>query len=221
VPRVRGGQILPGFTTLGELIANKYTLARNPSARIVSTAAGALAGALLVALTYLLYRWTRPARTSYGHALALSFLVLGGLFSPILGANAARADCAVDVIASNEQVGAYLAELIPPGSQVFWNGGLSVAPLLYAPGIRIYPPQINDGYSYFIGGETQELLKYGYWNADLERAWLAEAEYIIVEAWRYADMKESLPASAFDELPRSPTQTSCLDGSGLRIFRRK
>ncbi|HEY6072115.1 MAG TPA: hypothetical protein VIV15_01700, partial [Anaerolineales bacterium] len=133
-----------------------------------------------------------------------------------------RLDCpGMDVIRANEQVGGYLAQHIAPGKMAYWNGGLSVAPLLYAPQVRIYLPQINDGYAFLHGGDTQELLKYGFWNDDLNSRWQAEADYIIVEGWRYAGMKESLPASAFDEFPRSPTQTSCLEGSGLRLFQRK
>ncbi len=127
----------------------------------------------------------------------------------------------MDVIAANEQVGRHLAEVIPPGSQVYWNGGLSVAPLLYAPQVRIYLPQINDGYAYRVGGDSQELLKYGLWNDILAAQWKQEADYVIVEAWRYPKMKPDLPESTFVELPRFRVQTSCIEGSDLRIFQRK
>jgi hypothetical protein len=127
----------------------------------------------------------------------------------------------MDVIHANEQAGGYLAENIPAGSTVFWNGGLSVAPLLYAPGARIYLPQINDGYAHRVGGDPDQLLKFGFWNDELSAQWMREADFVVVEGWRYTDMKEALPASAFDEFPRSPVQTSCLNGSGLRLFRRK
>jgi 4-amino-4-deoxy-L-arabinose transferase-like glycosyltransferase len=223
VPRLRDGRVLPGFTTLWELLSNKFALQRNFAERIVSTAAGAFLGIALALFVHWLFKKLKPSSYNYGYFLAISVLVFGLLFSPLLAGSAGRRDCpkGTDVIAANEQVGAYLAENIPAGSQVFWNGGLSVTPLLYAPDIKIYAPQINDGYSFRVGGDSQELLKYGFWTEELKTRWLQEADFVIVEGWRYTGMKELLPASEFDELPRSPVQTSCADGSGLRIFRRK
>jgi hypothetical protein len=221
VPRVRGGQIQPGFTTLWETVSNKFAVERNAAEKIASTAAGASFGIILLLLSVIIKRWKFP-QLNYGYFLAVSVLVVSLLLSPLVAGSAAQPDCAdTDIIAANEQVGAYLAANIPAGSQVYWNGGLSVAPLLYAADIKIYPAQINDGYAFYFGGDSQELLKYGFWNDALAAQWLQEADYIIVEGWRYADMKSNLPPSAYDELPRSPNQTSCLDGSGLRIFKRK
>ena len=178
-------------------------------------------GLFLLLASFIIKRWKFP-RLNYGYTLAVSVLICGLLVSPLLSGSAGRADCpAMDVISANEQLGAYLAQNIPAGSRVYWNGGLSVAPLLSAPGLRIYLPQINDGYAYVVGGDSQELLKYGFWNDALSAQWLQEADYVVVEGWRYADMKAALPPAAYDELPRSPTQASCLDGSGLRIFQRK
>ncbi len=221
VPRVSGGHLLPGFTTLWDMISNKFALERNVAEKIVSTVAGAFVGVFFLLLSFLIKRLKFP-RVNYGYFLAVSLLIASLFFSPLLAGGAAKPDCAaMDVIAANEQVGAYLAENIPAGSQVYWNGGLSVAPLLYARDIEIYPAQINDGYAFYIGGDSQELLKYGFWNDALAAQWLKEADYVIVEGWRYADMKADLPPSAYDELPRSPNQISCLAGSGLRIFKRK
>lgn len=221
VPRVSAGHIQPGFASLWDTLSNKFALERNTAEKIVSTAAGALFGSLLLLLAFIIKRWKFPS-LNYGYTLAVSILIFGLLFSPLLSGSAGRADCrGVDVIAANEQVGAYLAETIPAGSQVYWNGGLSVAPLLYAPNIKMYLPQINDGYAFYVGGDAQDLLKYGFWNDALAAQWKQEADYVIVESWRYPNMKDDLPPSAFDELPRSRIQTSCLDGSDLRIFQRK
>jgi 4-amino-4-deoxy-L-arabinose transferase-like glycosyltransferase len=221
VPRVSGGHLLPGFTTLWDMLSNKFALERNAAEKIVSTVTGAVAGLALLGLVFIVRRWKFP-QLNGGYFLASSLLVLALFLAPFLAGSAAQPDCAsLDVIAANEQVGAYLAQNIPAGSQVYWNGGLSVAPLLYASGIHIYPAQINDGYAFYVGGDSQELLKYGFWNDELAAQWLREADYVVVEGWRYANMKDALPPSAYDELPRSPSQTSCLDGSGLRIFKRK
>ena len=221
VPRIRGGKILPGFNTLWEMLSNKFALERNFAEKIVSIAAGALLGLLILFIVYLIYKRFRNSNFNYAYILAVSILIFGLIFSPLLAGSAAQPDCQMNVIDANEQVGAYLAANIPAGSLVYWNGGLSVAPLLYARGIKIYPAQINDGYAHYIGGDSNELLKYGYWNDELDAQWLRKADYVIVEGWRYADMKALLPPSEYDELPRSPAQTSCLNGSGLRIFKRK
>ena len=221
VPRIRDGWFQPGFTTLWDVLSNKFSPERNAAEKIVSTAAGAIAGALFLFSSFLIWRWKFP-RANFGYLLAVSTLVLGLILSPLLSGSAGRPDCPdLDVIAANEQVGHHLAEVIPPDSQVYWNGGLSVAPLLYAPQVRIYLPQINDGYAYRVGGDSQELLKYGLWNDILAAQWKQEADYVIVEAWRYPKMKDDLPESAFVELPRFQVQTSCIAGSDLRIFQRK
>jgi 4-amino-4-deoxy-L-arabinose transferase-like glycosyltransferase len=221
VPRVRDGWFQPGFTTLWDVISNKFILERNTAEKIVSTAAGALVGLAFLLVMLLVKRWKFP-RVNFGYLLAVSILVLGLILSPLLAGSAGRPDCAdMDVIAANEQVGRHLAEVIPLGSQVYWNGGLSVAPLLYAPQVSIYLPQINDGYAYRVGGDSQELLKYGLWNDILAAQWKREADYVIVEAWRYPKMKADLPESTFVELPRFRVQTSCIEGSDLRIFQRK
>ena len=222
VPRMREGRLLPGSTTLGELLSNKFGWERVLTERAASAALGLLVGAMLLVIALLLWSRFRKSGAGYGYVLGVGFLALGVLLSPLMAGSAARPDCAgMDVIRLNEQAGAYLAQSIAPEKMTYWNGGLSVAPLLYAPQVRIYLPQINDGYAYVGGGVTPELLKYGLWNDELDSRWLAEADYIIVEGWRYADMKALLPASEFDELPRSPVQTSCVEGSGLRIFQRK
>jgi 4-amino-4-deoxy-L-arabinose transferase-like glycosyltransferase len=222
VPRLRAGRILPGVTTLWDLIANKFAINRNLAEKLVSSAAGLLVGVAILLLAFLLFRRLRGRGVNYGYVLCILVLGLGMLCAPLLAGSAGQPDCpGMDVVRANEEAGAYLAAHIPDGSTVYWNGGLSVAPLLYAPGLRIYLPQINDGYAFRVGGNADELLKYGFWNDTLSRQWLREADFVVVEGWRYAGMKASLPASVYDEFPRSPAGTSCLDGSGLRIFRRK
>jgi len=93
----------------------------------------------------------RPRATpSYSYWALVIFLLAGTLLTPsvVLGGGYNTYDCGGDVIASYEAAGAHLAQNIPPGSSVYWKGSLSTVPLLYVPGIRIFPAQINDGYSF-------------------------------------------------------------------------
>jgi hypothetical protein len=136
------------------------------------------------------------------------------------GSTAAR-DCASDVILDNERIGEHLRSIIPQGSLVYWYGGLSVAPLLYLPGVNIFPPQINGGYSFISNGNTQELHKFGYWNEEMDAEWKSTADFFIIEDKAFNNWKEFLTPDKFDEFPRSPVGTSCLEGTVLHIFRRK
>ena len=79
--------------------------------------------------------------------------------------------------------------IIPQGSLVYWEGGLSAAPLLYLPGVNIFPPQINDGYSFISNGDTAELFKFGYWNEEMDAEWKATADFFIIEDERYQQLE--------------------------------
>ncbi len=152
-------------------------------------------------------------------------LIIGLVLSPtvVLAGSKMERVCYGDVIASYESVGKHLASLIPPGSSVYWEGGLSVVPLLYLPGIRIYPAQINDGYSFRIGGNAEELQRAGLWNSELQTRWLSEADFILVEQDRYSKAinywTEILKPDRFNELEISPSFLPCRE-TRLRVFQR-
>lgn len=130
-------------------------------------------------------------------------------------------DCDIDVIAANEKNGLYLSSIIPRESLVYWDGGLSAAPLLYLPNAKIFPAQINSGYTFRSGGDTAKVIRFGLWNEELDAEWKSIADFFIIEDGRYVKWKTFLTPNYFDEFPRSPVGTSCLPESYLRIFRRK
>ncbi|MCC7117883.1 MAG: glycosyltransferase family 39 protein [Anaerolineales bacterium] len=218
VPRLGDGKILPGLTTLGETLYNKFAFEQNLLKRIASTGLGLLVGGFIVCLGYLI---NLKLKYNYAYGLSVFFLLAGVALSPILAGAQGAVECNLDVISANEKIGAYLNQAIPTDSSVYWEGGLSVVPLLYAPYARIYPPQVNDGYAFRQGFEnTDALLKYGLWNSELAQRWRNEADIIILEEWRYPSWKSFLSPQVFEELPRSPESTSCLEGSRLRVFKR-
>jgi hypothetical protein len=146
---------------------------------------------------------------------------LGLFLSPILNGRAALPDCKVDVIKANEQIGSHLKEIIPAGSLVYWDGGLSAAPLLYLPKVKMFPAQINSGYSFINGGDPEQLNKFGYWNAELDANWKSTAQFFIIEEERYPRWQEFFTPDQFDEYPPTSVGTSCVEKTRLRIFRRK
>jgi hypothetical protein len=161
--------------------------------------------------------------TNFG-LLALSiFLGVGLVLSPtkVLGRDYGMNDCRGDVIAAEESAGRHLAAMIPPGSQVYWHTPPSVVPLLYALDVNIYLPQINGNYALRQGGDADDILKLGLWNVELSNQWKSEADFIIIEGWRYdSDWDDYLTSGSYEELPPSPATDPCNEDSTMRIFRR-
>ncbi len=218
-PRVRDLRLLPGFIAWGEILSNKFGWTRNASMRYMSSLFGLALGLLILAVGYFIWK-RRRLQMGFGAFFAALTLALGFLFSPLLHAST-EVDCRSDVIAANERIGEHLRSLIPPGSLVYWDGGLSMAPMLYLPQAKIFPPQINDGYSFISDGDTATLYKFGWWNEEMAAEWKATADFFIIEQRRYSHWNEFFTPQRFDEFPRSPLGTSCLNGSTLRIFHRK
>ena len=221
-PRIRNFEILPGFVTWWDILSNKFQLSRNSALKYASTAFGFSAGGLITLIIYLIWRRLRNVSfAKFGAFLAAGVLALQLVISPVLNGSFGSRDCASDVILANEQIGRHLQGIIPPGSLVYWAGGLSAAPFLYLPGVNMFPPQINDGYSFISNGDTAELFKFGYWNEEMDAEWKTTADFFIIEDQRYNGWKYFFTPDRFDEFPRSSVGTSCLEGSTLRIFHRK
>ncbi len=217
VPRVRGGQILGGISTLGDFLKNKYDLEINSVKKISSAVFGFSLGFLFLLLVHFM---SRLRKMDSGMMLVSSFLILGILFSPLVAGSHGVYDCHSDIIRDNEIVGFDLVRSIHLNTLTYWDGGLSVVPLLYAPQVIIYPAQINDGYAYRSGLDSDSYLRFGLWNDELDQKWRQEAGYIIIEEWRYKNWKPYLTPDRFEELPRTQVSTSCLEGTRLRIFKR-
>jgi hypothetical protein len=225
LPRLKAGQILSGCAPVGAILENAFGMDYRLSRWLASTFSGLLLGIILLLISWLVIRY-RQTRTELngnkGRLIVTIMLITGILLSPtvvLAGAKQDR-DCSSDVIASYESVGERLAEVISAGHSVFWEGGLSVVPLLYLPGINIYPAQINDGYSHREGGNIEDLRRIGLWNDELKDQWLEEADFILIEKPRYdSDWKEFLETGRFEELGATPSYLTCRDVP-LRIFRR-
>ena len=216
-PFLHKGKIV--FLSMWTILSNKFLLKQNAALKIASITAGALVGVTLLVVVFLIFKRLRRKDLNYAYVLAMTILILGFVLSPFLAAF--RPVCSTDVIAANERVGTYLARTIPAGSLVYWNGGDSIAPLIYLPHIKIFPVQIDGLSTFRIGGDPQQLLKYGYYNAQLDQQWLNEADFVIVDAGDYMNMKNKLSPDIYNELPSAPIPPSCHAGSQLLIFKRK
>lgn len=213
---------------LGEVVVNKFHLDQGQLVRVLSTAFGVAAGLTVLALALLAARLdTRRSgqrSRSVSYWAVVLFLAVGAVFTPsqALGGGYHTYDCGIDVISATETVGEHLAEKIPPGSLVYWRGRLSAAPLLYLPGIKIFPAQINGDYTIFFGGDPKRLVRFGFWNDELARQWAGEADFILVARHYYAGwLRELVNAGGFDELEPKPLSAHCTADAQIRIFRKK
>src|SRR5215207_2205324 len=154
--------------------------------------------------------------------LALNLLlILGLIFSPtkVLGAGSDFFNCEeTDVLASYENAGAALSEVIEPGSKVYWEGRLT-AIFLYMPDVLVYPPQLNHVHSYQLGGDANTLLRFGLWNDDLARQWLAEADYIMVQNTEKVYLTdEMLESGEYVKVMSAPRAERCRWQSAIQVY---
>jgi hypothetical protein len=222
VPRMRDGQLLPGTTGLVDVLTQRFDLSLTIIKRMISSVLGLLFGIATVLIAFIVWRRDRnsESRPDFAYRLANFFLLLGFVLAPFVNARGSRIECRQDLLAANEQLGAYLANIIPSNSLVYWDGGLSVTPLVYVPNIRIFPPQINSAYTYRDGGDADTIYRLSHWNSELNEQWKDSADIFIIEAKRYSTWKDFLSPQKFEEYQKPITVPSCVDGAGIRIFHR-
>ncbi|HEX7540898.1 MAG TPA: hypothetical protein VF352_02100 [Anaerolineales bacterium] len=214
------------FITIWDILANKFNADYWTSRLYVPIAIALILGAIFIITAIIIYkksfnRISRVRRYSFGSWLLISFLGLGVVLSPIMGGTyRENGICQTDIFQSNEKIGNTLNSLIPAGSQVFWNVR-SVVPLLYAPKINIYFPQIYATSYFHEGGDSEQLLKFGLWNDVLARQWWEEADYIVTETnWEQAYRPANFDSSQFDIFQTMPPNP-CNPLSYLLIYHRK
>lgn len=224
IPRIKNMQFQPGSTELWRALSNKFGYSYDQLSQIIPTVAGFVVTVLFLLLTAAAFQFWRKNRPniSWGAFTLLSFFLLGLLLSPtVVFGNPPEPDCGGDVIATTEAAGRHLASLVPPGSKIYWEGGLSPAPLLYMKDINIYGPQLNDGYAFRRGGNADDLYHYGYWNEELQKKWLNEADYLFIVDYAYKqDYNTVLDSEHFEELPMTEYIATCRSNSRIHTFKR-
>ncbi|MFN2159614.1 MAG: hypothetical protein ACK2TW_06650 [Anaerolineales bacterium] len=202
------------------------------SRRIISSISGLMIAALIFVLAALI-KWIRSNRSRLGSeshtgnfpvfgfwALTV-FIIAGALITPAIDLlqECNTYFCERDIIHSYRSVGSHISKLVPPGSKVYWKGGNSAVPLLYLPGIQIYPAQLNGDYTYKKYGNPKVLDKYGYWSEELSEKWLNEADYILVQQRFFNDWyQDQLNPERFEELESTKPAAYCEENTHIRIF---
>ena len=219
-----------GGTEIWVLVQNKFgleyqsiiELVRRDLLAWIPVIIGFFIGILLVLIAWWVTR-RRGAETSikrFGFAARSWSLLLctAILLSPtrILGSGYTSYDCSGDVLSTYERAGKALADNVHPGGLVYWSGGDSAAPLLYIPDAEIFPPQLNDGYTFRIGGDSEVIHRLGYWDETLRTQWLKDSDYLLIEDRFYDDFWVN--TGDWVQLAETPPVDSCREGASIHIL---
>lgn len=248
IPRWVLGSPEPGSALLGAVLINKFAIAAQDLRRLLPLIFGLVFGAAILvctlAFTFLMLRYSKKqaapngvgavnplqpahvnhASASFGYWALVIFLIVGFALGPTsaLAGGYGTYDCPGDVIASYEAAGQHLARVLTPGALVYWKGTLSTVPLLYVRDIRIFPAQINDGYSMLETGDDLGLVvRFGRWNEMLSHQWAEQADFILIEERSFRGwLRELVKGGGFEELAPTPPAAACRPDSQIRIFKR-
>jgi len=205
------------YITVPQLILFRVTFVLLAAALVI------VLGAIVLRLVYRRF-YRGPASGGKIGILALNlFLIAGLILSPtgVLGLGNDFFDCGgTNVLASYQKAGAALSQVIEPGSKIYWEGRIP-AIFLYMPYVKLYAPQLNHVHSYFIGGESDVLLRYSQWNDELARQWLADADYILVQNTEKVYLTdEMLKSGQYVRVFSAPRAEKCRWQSVIQVYKR-
>lgn len=205
-------------TELWKILYNKFNLDVQLQRRLLPPLVGLLAGLLIVGLALL---WAKRSKVTASYNLIFLTILVGAVLSPTLMLGGVEKSCDQDVIAGYERVGAQLAKVIPPGTKVYWRGDGSPMSLLYVPGIKIYPPQLNGYFSIRPEQDLDEVLRFGFWNNRLNLKWRAEADVLLIREAEVPSIEAFLTPKRFQELEKTSPVFACSPDTSIHIFERK
>jgi hypothetical protein len=135
--------------------------------------------------------------------IVLSLAILAGtIFPAALESRAGEAGCENNFLTYYEEAGKSLADLIPAGSTVYWRGsGRHLAFMLYIDDVKLFLPQIHAGGGY-LAGDTQELLRFGLYNEELDKQWRQSADILIFwPTYLTREVRDFLDQPGYEQIP--------------------
>ncbi len=186
IPRLNrllsGGDL--AFLSLGDVFTHTLNLSVQVQKRVAAALGGLLAGGILLGLIWVIYHYfvQNAGRGTYSFVnMTLVGCLLVGTMLPFgVHWESHERECSTRFLTYYEEAGRALADLIPPGSQLYWRGsGRHLAFMLYVDQVKIFPPQIHAGGG-FADGETQRLFRLGFFNEELDEQWRESADILIV-----------------------------------------
>jgi hypothetical protein len=222
IPRFRNGRLLSGWATLWDLLSNKFHVIYDDARAYTPIIAGLIVGAFLVFILFIIYQ-RHPYRKNmlFPSFFAYGFLLAGLVLLPLLTWTYDENICQTDVISTYEKIGAQLARIAPPGTRIYLDGSLASVPLLYTRQANILLPQLNDNYSLRIGGNSDQILRNGFWNEQIGLQWRDTADVFVIGADRMQKWRDYLTPYKFDQIQTTSALMSCKTDGSLLLFRRK
>jgi hypothetical protein len=147
-----------------------------------------------------------------------TFILISFLLSPtkVLGDGYRVYDCGGNIPLNYAKAGQYLDDLIPKGSLVYWRV-YSPTLLLYIPGVRIFPQQLNIS-AYQEVGNSEERARLGMWNEELDNRWGHEADFLLVQERGARGVTEALRQQGAIEVGSTPPLEACRDDTQVVLF---
>ncbi len=226
VPRIKGLVILPGTTQLQTLLGNKFGLSYDELKFLLPTLIGLAVGMLVLALSAIAWKFLRRSRPdiTFSRVMAISGLTLAFVFTsslPLSGGNfAGSTDC--NVLEPLEKASAHISQILPENALIYW--GSSNAPYFLAslPKYRIFPQQLESVYSQRIGGNTNELLRQGYWNEEAANDWLLQADAVMLYQIDFnGELVKAISPDNWNALPAIEVNVCGDTSKSLFVFVRK
>jgi len=222
VPRIRGGHILAGWANIWQVLNNKFNIAYADARAYTPAVAGLAIGILLLIISSIIYRHHPRWKTmNLACFTAYGLIILGMILLPIMAWTYDEPICRTDVISSYEQIGSQLAKIAPPGTKIYLDGSLTDVPLLYTRGAILLLPQLNDKYSYRIGGNPDQVLRNGFWNEQIALSWRDTADVFVIGEDSFPAWRDYLTSSKFEQINLPPDLFSCNTDANIFIFKRK
>ncbi|MFN2143850.1 MAG: ArnT family glycosyltransferase [Anaerolineales bacterium] len=218
IPRIKDGQIL--WDQKGLLLSLFESVFKVKYKFLVEILPNYLYWVLLVLLVFglvpLIYRLVmgmkRWSNSLTWFAFVL-FIGLGAALGPtvLFTYDTAVIACEQDVVASHEQVGGELAELIEPGSLVY-HALTSNMLFLYLPEIEIFPPQLNTGFNFVYQSdpsESDQIYRFSYWDEYLDREWLSQADVLLIPNQLADDWQQVMSSPEWQQIGEVGPYESC------------
>lgn len=205
VPRIKGLTLQSGTTKLYTMVHNKFGFSYDELRILLPTLIGFAAGILILGLVIIFWLIIRQNKISLSflRLSTFSFLAVAFIFTPSIplsgGLFAGRTDC--DVLTPLDMASSQLSETLPPGSLIYWGSSEAPFILSYLPQYRLFPQQVDGVYSQRVGGNTQDLLRQGYWNEEAASLWWEQANAVLLYHKDYRDqLFNSLSPETWNEL---------------------
>jgi hypothetical protein len=170
--------------SLRDTLTYTFDLPTDLQKRIAAVGGGLFFGFVLIGLVWAFHRFVLRGTSAGNYSLAnivLVFALLVGVLFPVaLNERPGEVGCSGNFLTYYEQAGRSFADLLPPGSVLYWRGsGRHLAFMLYVDDVKLFLPQIHAGGGY-VAGDSQELLKLGLYNEELDRQWRQSADILVI-----------------------------------------